>query len=61
MALRDGGVPFFGPTRRADGVFQLYFELPYLHYLEVDSTTYRDERTGVPARPWSELTAVRRG
>ena len=46
--------PFFGPTQRADGVFQLYLELPYLHYLEVDSKRYDARVTGRPAKPWAE-------
>ena len=57
LALQADGVPFFGPTRRADGVFQLYLELPYLHYLEVDSLCYDAARTGIEAKPWSEVAA----
>ena len=30
----------FTQVRRADGVFQLYVELPYHHYLEIDSLTF---------------------
>lgn len=56
LALKADGVPFFGPTRRADGVYQLYVELPYLHYLEIDSLQYDDAQTGIEARPWSEVT-----
>ena len=54
--LQRDGVPFFGPTRRADGVFQLYLELPYHHFLEVDSLEYDETRTGVGAKPWTEVT-----
>ena len=56
--LQADAKPFFGPTRRADGVYQLYVELPYLHYLEVDSLVYRAERTGRPARPWTEVASA---
>ena len=52
--LQRDGVPFFGPTQRADGVFQVYLELPYLHYLEVDSRRYDARVTGRPAKPWAE-------
>ena len=58
LAFQADRVPFFGPTRRADGVYQLYVELPYLHYLEVDSLVYRAERTGRPARPWTEVASA---
>ena len=30
-------IPFLGPIRRGDGVFQLYFEVPGHLYLEFDS------------------------
>ena len=43
------------PTLRLDGVYQLYVELPYLHYLEVDSNVYDASKTGRPARPWAEV------
>ena len=55
LALQREGVPFFGPTLREDGVFQLYIQVPYLHYVEVDSTTYDAVATGRPARPWSQI------
>ena len=38
--LQQDGVKFFGPTRRADGVFQLYVELPYLHYIPLHYPTH---------------------
>jgi len=41
--LQQRRTPFFGPMLRADGVYQLYIELPYHHYLEVDARKY-DER-----------------
>ena len=53
-ALELDSKPFFGPVKRADGVFQLYLELPYLHYLEVDSKRYDARVTGRPAKPWAE-------
>lgn len=56
LALQADGVPFFGPTKRADGVYQLYCELPYLHYIEIDSLSYDAERTGREAKPWAEAT-----
>ena len=41
--------------RRADGVFQLYVELPYHHYLEIDSLTF-DGTVGTPsARAWADV------
>ena len=53
-ALEIDSKPFFGPVRRADGVFQLYVELPYHHYLEIDSLTF-DGTVGTPsARAWAE-------
>ena len=52
LALQSDGVPFFGPTQRADGVFQLYLPLPYEHIVEVDSTVYDAARTGVAPRDW---------
>ena len=54
--LQADGVPFFGPTRRADGVYQLYCELPYLHYIEIDALKYDAAATGVDATPWAEAT-----
>jgi len=33
-SLQQAGVPFFGPTMRADGVYQLYLELPAHHYVD---------------------------
>lgn len=57
--LLEDGVPFFGPTRRADGVYQLYVELPYLHYLEVDSLVYDGEVAGKPAVGWGDLARRR--
>ena len=53
VAIKEpSSVPFFGPTRRADGVFQLYLPLPYQHIVEVDSTVYDAARTGVAPRDW---------
>ena len=52
LALQRDGVPFYGPTQRADGVFQLYLPLPHLHIVEVDSTVYDARRTGVAPRAW---------
>ena len=58
-ALQQDGLPFFGPTMRADGVYQLYIELPYLHYLEIDSIVYDAAATGLPAKAWSEVVKGR--
>ena len=45
----------FTQVRRADGVFQLYVELPYHHYLEIDSLTF-DGTVGTPsARAWADV------
>lgn len=55
--LQQDGVKFFGPTRRADGVFQLYVELPYLHYIEIDSLVYDEKATGRAARGWDRVTS----
>ena len=52
LALQKDGVPFYGPTQRADGVFQLYLALPYQHIVEVDSTIYDAARTGVAPLEW---------
>lgn len=38
-ALVKDAKPFFGPVRRADGLYHFYVELPYHHYLEIDSAT----------------------
>lgn len=35
--LTANNVPFLGPVRRADGVYQLYIEIPGHMYLELDS------------------------
>ena len=54
-ALEIDAKPFFGPVKRADGVFQLYVELPYHHYLEIDSLTF-DGTVGTPsARAWADV------
>ena len=58
-AESDGGTvtskPFFGPVRRADGVFQLYVELPYHHYLEIDSLTFHGTVGTPSARAWADV------
>mmetsp|Transcript_29743 Transcript_29743/g.73096 ORF Transcript_29743/g.73096 Transcript_29743/m.73096 type:complete len:101 (-) Transcript_29743:365-667(-) len=54
LALQKAKRPFFGPTRRADGLYQLYVEIPSHHYVEIDSKTYSAAKTGVEAKPWSE-------
>ena len=55
-ALQRDGRPFFGPTLRADGVKQLYVELPFHHYLEIDSNVYHYEEHGLPRpKPWAEI------
>ena len=35
--LTTNNIPFLGPVRRADGVYQLYIEIPGHMYLELDS------------------------
>ena len=54
-ALELDAKPFFGPVRRADGVFQLYVELPYHHYLEIDSLTFRGTVGTPSARAWADV------
>ena len=53
-ALELGSKPFFGPVKRADGVFQLYVELPYHHYLEIDSLTFKGTVGTTSARAWAD-------
>ena len=53
--LQADGQPFFGPMRRADGVFQIFVELPHLHYVEVDSVAYNAAATGLLARGWDSV------
>jgi len=53
--LQQRRQPFFGPTLRADGVYQLYVELPYHHYIEIDSRVY-DERLK-RSMSWKECAA----
>ena len=45
----------FTQVRRADGVFQLYVELPYHHYLEIDSLTFRGTVGTPSARAWADV------
>ena len=54
-ALEIDSKPFFGPVRRADGVFQLYVELPYHHYLEIDSLTFHGTVGTPSARAWADV------
>ncbi|CAH0369348.1 unnamed protein product [Pelagomonas calceolata] len=54
-ALEIDSKPFFGPVRRADGVFQLYVELPYHHYLEIDSLTFNGTVGTPSARAWADV------
>ena len=42
-------------VRRADGVFQLYVELPYHHYLEIDSLTFHGTVGTPSARAWADV------
>ena len=58
LSLQRASVPFFGPTLRADGVKQLYLEVPSHHYIEIDSNVYDASVTGVAARPWNEVAAT---
>ena len=44
----------FTQVRRADGVFQLYVELPYHHYLEIDSLTFHGTVGTPSARAWAD-------
>ena len=53
-ALELDSEPFFGPVRRADGVLQLYVELPYHHYLEIDSLTFKGTVGTPSARAWAD-------
>ena len=53
-ALEVDSKPFFGPVKRADGVFQLYVELPYHHYLEIDSLTFKGTVGTPSARAWAD-------
>ena len=53
-ALELDSKPFFGPVRRADGVFQLYVELPYHHYLEIDSLTFNGTVGTPSAQTWAD-------
>ena len=54
-ALEIDSKPFFGPVKRADGVFQLYVELPYHHYLEIDSLTFHGTVGTPSARAWADV------
>ena len=54
-ALEIDSKPFFGPVRRADGVFQLYVELPYHHYLEIDSLTFKGTVGTPSAQAWADV------
>ena len=45
----------FTQVRRADGVFQLYVELPYHHYLEIDSLTFHGTVGTPSARAWADV------
>ena len=51
-ALEIDSKPFFA---RADGVFQLYVELPYHHYLEIDSLTFHGTVGTPSARAWADV------
>ena len=54
LALMHDGVAFHGPTQRADGVYQLYVPLPYLHIVEVDAMAYDAAVTGLAPRRWGD-------
>jgi len=54
-ALEVESKPFFGPVRRADGIFQLYVELPYHHYLEIDSLTFNGTVGTPSAQAWVDV------
>ena len=54
-ALEIDSKPFFGPVKRADGVFQLYVELPYHHYLEIDSLTFNGTVGTPAAQAWADV------
>ena len=45
----------FTQVRRADGVFQLYVELPYHHYLEIDSLTFNGTVGTPSAQAWADV------
>jgi hypothetical protein len=38
-------------------VYQLYVEVPFHHYVEIDSNVYDAAKTGVEAKSWDEATA----
>lgn len=41
--LKANDIPYLGPVRRADGVYQLYIKIPGLTYLELDSKKASDK------------------
>lgn len=53
--LQERGVPFLGPVRRADGVYQLYIRIPGTGYLEFDSFKEPKERHKVLVTTWPEV------
>jgi hypothetical protein len=50
--MLEDKVPFFGPVKRGDGVYQVYVKVPTFTYLEVDSSSY-DESLKAPTT-WAE-------
>ena len=48
-----------GPTLRADGIYQLYVPLPYLHIVEVDAMAYDAKQTRVASLRWGDNGGAR--
>lgn len=51
--LTKNNVPFLGPVRRADGVYQLYIEIPGNAYLELDARKTPD--SVYPTTTWDKV------
>ncbi|MDE1463378.1 VOC family protein [Spartinivicinus poritis] len=51
--LTANNVPFLGPVRRADGVYQLYIEIPGHTYLELDSK--KQPNKAYPTTTWDKV------
>ena len=53
--LRTEGPHTTSAQAFADGVFQLYVELPYHHYLEIDSLTFNGTVGTPSAKAWADV------
>ncbi|WP_163832194.1 VOC family protein [Spartinivicinus ruber] len=51
--LTKNNIPFLGPVRRADGVYQLYIEVPGHMYLELDSKKVPNKE--FPTTTWDKV------